>query len=334
MPANLENSAVATDWKRSVFIPIPKKGNAKECSNYRTIALISHASKVMLKILQARLQQYVNHELPDVQAGFRKGRGTRDQIANIRWIMEKAREFQKNIYFCFIDYAKAFDCVDHNKLWKILKEMGIPDHLTCLLRNLYAGQEATVRTGHGTTDWFQIGKGVRQGCILSPCLFNLYAEYIMRNAGLEETQAGIKIAGRNINNLRYADDTTLMAESEEELKSLLMKVKEESEKVGLKLNILGIHTEETRIERDTCTPMFIAALFIIARTWKQPRCPSADEWIRKLWYIYTMEYYSAIKKNTFESVLMRWMKLEPIMQSEISQKEKHQYSILTHIYGI
>ena len=225
------------DWKRSVFIPIPKKGNAKECSNYHTIALISHASKVMLKILQARLQQYVNRELPDVQAGFRKGRGTRDQIANIRWIMEKAREFQKNIYFCFIDYAKAFDCVDHNKLWKILKEMGIPDHLTCLLRNLYAGQEATVRTGHGTTDWFQIGKGVCQGCILSPCLFNLYAEYIMRNAGLEEAQAGIKIARRNINNLRYADDTTLMAESEEELKSLLMKVKEESEKVGLKLNI-------------------------------------------------------------------------------------------------
>ena len=146
-------------------------------------------------------------------------------------------EFQKNIYFCFIDYAKDFDCVDHNKLWKILKEMGIPDHLTCLLRNLYAGQEATVRTGHGTTDWFQIGKGVRQGCILSPCLFHLYAVYIMRNAGLEEAQAGIKIAGRNINNLRYADDTTLMAESEEELKSLLMKVKVESEKVGLKLNI-------------------------------------------------------------------------------------------------
>ena len=138
---------------------------------------------VMLKILQARLQQCVNRELPDVQAGFRKGRGTRDQIANIHWIMEEAREYQKNIYFCFIDYAKAFDCVDHNKLWKILKEMGIPDHLTCLLRNLYAGQEATVRTGHGTTDRFQIGKGVCQGCILSPCLFNFYAEYIVRNAG-------------------------------------------------------------------------------------------------------------------------------------------------------
>ena len=146
MPANLENSAVAIDQKRSVFIPIPKKGNAKEYSNYLTIALISHASKVMLKILQARLQQYVNHELPDVQAGFRKGRGTRDQIANIRRIMETAREFEKDIYFCFIDYAKAFDCVDHNKMWTILKEMGIPDHLTCLLRNLYAGQEATVRT--------------------------------------------------------------------------------------------------------------------------------------------------------------------------------------------
>ena len=186
----------------------------------------------MLSILQARLQQYLNHVLPDVQAGFRKGRGTRDQIANICWIMEKAREFQKNINFC-----KAFDCVDHNKLWKILKEMGIPDHLICLLRNLYAGQEATVRTGHGTTAWFQIGKGVRQGCILSPCLFNFYAEYIMRNPGLEERQAGIKIARRNINNLRYADDTTLMAESEEELKSLLMKVKVESENVGLKLNI-------------------------------------------------------------------------------------------------
>ena len=158
--------------------------------------------KWCLKILQARLQQYVNCELPDVQAGFRKGKGTRDQISTICWIIEKAREFQKNICFCFIDYAKAFDCVDHNELWKILKEMGIPDHLICLLRNLYAGQYTTVRTGHGTTDWFQIGKGVCQGWILSPCLFNLYAEYIMRNAGLEEAQAGIKIAGRNINNLR------------------------------------------------------------------------------------------------------------------------------------
>ena len=189
----------------------------------------------MLKILQARLQQYVNRELPDFQAGFRKGRGTRGQTANICWTFEKAREFQKNIDICSIDYAKAFDCVDHNKLRKILKEMGISDHLTCLLRNLYAGQEATVRTEH-RTDWFQIGKGAHQGCILLPYLFNLYAEDIMRNAGLEEAQAGINIAGRNINNLRYADDTILVVESEE-LKSILMKVKEESEKVGLKLNI-------------------------------------------------------------------------------------------------
>ena len=207
-----------------------------QCLNYHTIALISHANKVMFKILQARLQQYMSHELPDVQAGFRKARGTRDQIATICWIIEKVREYQKNIYFCFIDYGKAFDCVDHNKLWKILKEMGIPDHLTCFLRNLYAGQEATVRTAYGTTDWFQIGKGVGQGCILSPCLFNLYAEYIIGNSGLDESQVGNKIARRNINNFSYADDTTLMAEGEE-LKSLLMKVKEESEKVGLKLNI-------------------------------------------------------------------------------------------------
>ena len=164
--------------------------------------------------MACQIFHYLYCELPDVQAGFRKGRGTRDQIVNICWIIAKAREFQKNVYFCCIDYAKAFDCMDHNKLWKILKDIGIPDHLTCLLRNLYAGQEATARTRHGTTDWFQIGKGVCQGCILSPCLFNSYAEYIMRNAGLDEAQGGIKIAGRNINNLRYADDTTLMAKSE------------------------------------------------------------------------------------------------------------------------
>ena len=168
-------------WKRSVFIP--KKGNAKEWSNYCTIALISHASKDMFKILQATLQQYMYHELRDVQAGFRKGRGTRDQIANILWIIEKAREFQKNIYFCFIDYAKAFDCVDHNKLWKILQVMGIPDHLTCLLRNLYAGQETTVRTGRGTMTGSKFRK--EYICVLSPCLFNVYAEYIMPNAGLD-----------------------------------------------------------------------------------------------------------------------------------------------------
>ena len=179
----------------------------------------------MLKILQARLQQYVNCELPDVQAGFIKGRGMTDQIAKICWIIKKTREFQKIIYFLFIYYAKAFDCVDHNKLWKILKEMGIPDHLTCPLRNLYAGLEATIRTEHGTTDWFQTGKGVHQSCLLSPCLINLHAEYIMRNAGPDEAQAEIKISTRNINNLRYADDNTPMAENEEEQKSLLMKVR-------------------------------------------------------------------------------------------------------------
>ena len=181
MPANLKNSAVATGLERSVFIPIPKKGNAKECSDYHTIALISHTRKVMLTILQARVHQYMNHELPGVEAGFRKGRGTRDQIANIPWVIEKAREFQKNI--CFIDHAKAFDYVDHNKLWKILKEMGIPDHMTCLLRNLYAGQEATVRTGHGTTDWSQIGKGVHQGCIYCHPAYLTYVEHIVKMLG-------------------------------------------------------------------------------------------------------------------------------------------------------
>ena len=174
-------------------------------------AAAAQTYKGMLKILQARLQQCVNCELSDVQVGFRKGRVSRDQIANIHWSTQKGRESQKNIYFCFIYYAKTFDCVDHNKLWKILQEMGILDHLTCLLRNLYAGQEAIVRPGHGTTNWFQIGKGVHQGYILSPCLFNIFAEYTMRNAGLDEAQARIKIAGRNINNLRYADDTNFMA---------------------------------------------------------------------------------------------------------------------------
>ena len=181
----------------------------------------------MLKILPARLQQWVNWELPDVQLGFRKGRTTRDQSANIHWIIEKAREFQKNICLCFINDLKAFHCVDHKKLWKILKEMGLPDLLNCLLRGLYVGKEAIVRTRHGTMEWFKTGKGVCQGCILSPCSFNLYAEYIMQNVGLDESQARVKITRRNINNLRYTDDTTLIEESKEELKSILMKVREE-----------------------------------------------------------------------------------------------------------
>ena len=187
----------------------------------------------MLKILQARLQQYINQELSDVHAGFRKGRVSRDQIANICWIIKKARKFQKNIYFCFIDYAKSFNYGITTSYGKFLKEMEIPDILTCILRNLYAGQEATVRIGHRTTDCFKLGK---EYIMLLLCLFNFCAEYIMWNARLDEVQAGIKIAGRSINNLRYADDSTLIAESTEELKNLLMKVKEESEKAGLKLN--------------------------------------------------------------------------------------------------
>ena len=188
----------------------------------------------MLKLFQTRLQKDMSQNLPDLQAGFKKGRGNRDQIANIRWIIEKSREIQKNIYFYFIAYKRV--CVKNklwnNKLWEILKEMGMPDHLTCLLQNLYAGQETTVRTGHGTTDWFQIGKGVPLGCILWPCLFNFYADHIMRNTRLDEAQAGIKIAERNINNLTYADDTTLKAKSKKELKSLLMKVKRRVKKLA------------------------------------------------------------------------------------------------------
>ena len=198
------------------------------------MALISHTSKVMLRILQAKLQQFVNRELPYIQARFRKGRGIRDQITDILGSSKKQKSSRKTSTSALLTTLKPLT-VWITTNWKILQEMGIPDHLICLLRNLYAGQEATVRTGHGTTDWFQIRTGVCQGCILSPCLFNLYAEYIIRNAGLDEGQAGIKIAGRNINNLRYADNTTLKAESEEEIKSLLMKVKEENEKVGLKL---------------------------------------------------------------------------------------------------
>ena len=216
MPANLENSAVATGWQRSVFISIPKKGNAKECSNYSTIALISHASKVMLKILQAGLQQYMNQEFPDVQAGFKKSRGIREQIANIFWIIEKQSNSRKHLFLLRWLCWSLWLCRSINP-WKILRELGIPDHLTFLLRNLYAGQEATVRPRRGTMDCFKIGKGICQGCILSPCLFNLKTVYIMRNAWLDEAQAAMRISGRNINNLRYADDTTPLGENKEEL---------------------------------------------------------------------------------------------------------------------
>ena len=208
----------------SVFIPVLKKGNAKECSNYHTIELISRTNKVILKILQARLQQYVNRELPDIQAGFWEGRGTtRDQIANIRWIMEKTREFQKNIYFCCTDYAKAF--VWTTTKWKILKETGIPDHCTCLPRNLYADQEATIRTGHETMDWFKIGKGVWQGCILSPCLINFYAEYII------PALMNHKLESRLLREISTASDMQMVPPwCPKAKKNLLMRVKEESEK--------------------------------------------------------------------------------------------------------
>ena len=217
------------------FSFLPKKGNIKECSNFHTTALISHTNKVMLKIFQAWLQQYVNCDLADVQAVFRKSKGTRDWIANSHWMIKKQESSRKISTFALLTTPKPLAVWLTTNCGKFLKRR-IPDQLTCLLRNLYADQEVTVRTGHGTTDWFQIGKGVCQGCILSPCLFNLYAEYIIRNIGPDETQAGIKFARRNINNLRYADDITLMAESEEELMSLLMKVKEGSEDIGLKLN--------------------------------------------------------------------------------------------------
>ena len=236
LETSLENSAGPQDWKRSVFIPVPKKGNAKECSNYHTIPLISHGCKVVFKALQARLQHYVNWELPDVQTGFINGRGTRDQIANICGSSKKQENIRKTSTTALLIMPKPLTLWITTNCGKLFKRWDYQTTLTCLLRNLYAGQEATVRTGHGTTDLFQIGKGICQGCILSPCLFNLYAEY--------SKQAGIKIAGRNINNLRYTDDTTLVAESKEALKSLLMKMKEESEKAGLKFNI-----QKTKIMR-------------------------------------------------------------------------------------
>ena len=224
------------DWKRSVYVPLPKKGDTRECANNRTIALISHTSKILLKIIQKRLEVHLRSEIAQEQAGFRRGRGTRDHIANIRWLLEKSREMNVPVYVCFIDYSKAFDCVDHNKLWNNMRSLGIPEHLIILIKNLYTGQEATVRTEFGNTEWFNIGKGVRQGCILSPYLFNIYSETIMRNAGLED-MPGISIGGRPLNNLRYADDTTLIANSKEDLEALIQQVKITSEAAGLMLNV-------------------------------------------------------------------------------------------------
>ena len=227
-------------WKQSIYIPIFKKGNPKLCANYQTIALIPHASKVLLKIIQMRIEKEMEGIMPEEQAGFRKRRGTRDHIANLRWLMETSREYQQEVFLCFIDYSKAFDCVDHNTLWEVLRKMGVRPHLTHLMRNLYLGQEAAVRTEHGNTDWFKVEKGVRQGCILSPYLFNLYAEHVMRKAGVQEWQQGVRIGGRTINNLRYADDTTLVAGSMPDLTDILTKVKAASSKYGLHLNMGSI----------------------------------------------------------------------------------------------
>ena len=226
----------ATDWKKPVYVPIYKKGERQECGNNRTIALISHANKVLLRIIQRRLEVFRIPELPIEQAGFRRGRGTRDHIAKLRWMLEKAREHQRDLFMCFIDYKKAFDCVDHDILWVILRDMGVPVHLIVLLRRLYTNQEATVRTEFGETDNIDIGKRVRQGCILSPLLFNINADNIMREA-LEEWEKGISIGGRMVTNLRYADDTTLLAGTKEDLIELVGRVRRASEKVGLYLNV-------------------------------------------------------------------------------------------------
>ncbi|CAI9734548.1 Hypothetical predicted protein [Octopus vulgaris] len=212
-----------------------RKGNMRELYQHvkktRTITLIPHVSKILFKIIQKRLNTTIERELPEVQAGFRNGRGTRDHIANLRWIMEKAREYQQKLYMCFIDYSKAFDSIDHDKVWKCLKKMGTPLHLVQLIRSLYRNQVTTVRTPYGDTDWFEIGKGTRQGCILSPAAFNMYAEKVMRNAGLEDSSIGMRIRERNINNLRYADDTTLLAENKD-LENLILLVKKECENLG------------------------------------------------------------------------------------------------------
>ena len=224
-----------SDWKKSIFIPLFKKGDKKDCSNYRTISLISHASKIMLKVLQKRLEAYLLKELPDEQAGFMRGRGTRDHISNLKRILERCKEYNKHVYVCFIDYSKAFDCVDHHRLWNTLLSMGVPAHLIMLLKSLYENQAATVRTEFGETEKFQVLKGVRQGCILSPLLYNIYAERVLRDV-LEECRGGVRIAGRTITNLRYADDTTLLAQSEEELVNMVTLLKKHSSLAGLRLN--------------------------------------------------------------------------------------------------
>jgi hypothetical protein len=224
------------EWRRSIFLPLLIKGDLRLCSIYRTIALVPHASKILLKIIQGRLATYIKREISEEQAGFREGRGTRDQIANIRWVLEIAMEYGKTIFICFINYSKAFDCVDHSRLWNTLRSVGVPEHLIILIKSLYTKQEAAVRTEYGNTEWLEVRNGVRQGCVLSPYLFNMYSENILRKVEFEDN-VGIKVGGRTINNLRYADDTTILIEDKENTRKLLQKLKEESEKAGLMPNL-------------------------------------------------------------------------------------------------
>ena len=223
------------EWNRSLFLPLLKKGDLRLCYNYGTIALIPHASKILLRIIQGRLATYIKRETSEEQGGFRKGRGTRDEIANIRWILERAMEYGKTIDMCFIDYSKAFDCVDHSRLWNALS-MGVPEHLTVLINSLYMKQEAAVKTEYGNTEWFEVRQGVPQGCILSPYLFNMYSEYVLKRVGFEDN-IGIKVGGRTINTLRLADDTTILAKEKEDMKNLLKKAKEVGKKAGSLLNL-------------------------------------------------------------------------------------------------
>jgi hypothetical protein len=224
------------EWRRSLFLPLSKKGDLKLCSIYRNIALIPHTSKILLRIIQGRLATYIKREILEEQAGIRKGRGTRDQIANIRWILEITREYSKTILMCFIDYGKAFNCIDHSRLWNTLRSMGVPEHLIVLIKSLYTNQEAAVKLEYRNTEWFEVRKGVRHRCIMSHYLFNMYSEYILRRVGFEDN-IGVQVGGRTINNLQYADDTTILAENKEDMGKLLKKLKEESEKAGLMLNL-------------------------------------------------------------------------------------------------
>jgi hypothetical protein len=240
-----KSSVWPQEWRRPLYLPLTKKGDLRLCSNSRTIALIPHASKIILRIIQGSLATYIKWEISEEQACFRKGRGRRDHIANIRWIQERAMEYGKTVFMCFIDYSKAFDCVDRSRLWNTLRSIGVPEHLIIRIKSMYTKQEATVRTECGNTEWFEVRKVVRQGCILSPYLFNMYSEYIVRKVGFEDNK-GIKVGGRTINSLRYADATTILTEDKEDMRNPLKKLKEDSEKAGLMLNLKKTKIMTTR----------------------------------------------------------------------------------------